>query len=113
MNFSNAAESRRRCLKRNTMKTLSKLLLALLLATCAACTSPAPIPPTPPEPPEPPVPVAVGHFTILEYDTPGQVARIYSGVTSFKEQDFPRAVTFDYNGRLITLTGSYQINETK
>ncbi len=89
---------------------LPSIILCLLLATFTACTSPAPVPPAPPTPPSP---VVVGSFVIREYDVNGNVKRTYKDVSAYRESSFPRSVTFDYGGQLVTLTGSYQISRPK
>ncbi len=92
------------------MKPFLHIILCLVFASCTACTSPAPVPP---QPPTPPAPVVAGHFTIRSYDVNGNVKKTYADVSAYKERSFPRSVTFDYEGQLVTLNGSYQISKPK
>jgi len=100
------------------MKTLKHLFIGCCMiytASCgvmhlSSCSTPAPAPPAPPSPP---APVVVGHYIIREYDVNGNVKRTYTDVAAYKERSFPRSVTFDYNGQIVTLSGSYQISGSK
>lgn len=76
-----------------------KFLLSILCLSLLSCSTPAPEPK-----------VTSGRFVILEFSAPGKVVRSYE-VESFVETEFPRTVTFSFNGRTVTLSGSYQINE--
>ncbi len=77
----------------------------------SSCSNPAPVPP--PRPPTPPAPVVVGHYKIIEFDANGNVKRAYTDVSAYKERSFPRSVTFDYNGQIVTLSASYEIDQEK
>lgn len=76
-----------------------KTILAILCLFLVGCTTPAP---TPIE--------AHGNFTIIEYSMPGTIKQSWR-VTEYRETEFPRTVTFVANGKTITLSGSYQINQ--
>lgn len=71
------------------------LILCLLFSGCS----------TPPEPQE-----TSGKFVIRQFSEAGNVVKSYE-TTSYHETDFPRSVTFNHQGRYITLEGSYQIDE--
>lgn len=89
------------------MKAIHILLLYALLVACQACTTPQPAPPSPPTP----VPVVTGRFTITEFDANGRAIHTWN-VSSFKETQFPRRVSFSDGTTTHTLTGSYQIDQS-
>jgi hypothetical protein len=96
------------------MKTLKHIFIACCMvytASCgivhlASCTAPVPTP----KPPNPPiVQPPSGKYIIMEFDAPGHVKHTWY-VTTFKETNFPRSVTFQTEGRTVTLHGSYEID---
>ncbi len=87
---------------------LPSLILCLLLVACSG-TAPIP-PPSPPKPRPPIIQPSTGRFIILEFDAIGHVKHTWY-VTTFHETDFPRTVTFQADGKTITLRGSYEVDQ--
>lgn len=97
------------------MKTHRSSLIALLSSLLALClvgciSEPPPPPPPAPDPPPVVVDCIQASYIITEYSEAGTVERTWH-VTSYAESEFPRQLTFQYDGRTITLSGSYQIDQ--
>lgn len=111
------------------MKTIYPIFLSLCLFV-AGCVTPAPepvrpVPPVPPvqpvpppappkppkpEPPKPPVVVMpVSSYLITQFDENGASVRTWE-VDSYTEKSFPNRVTFEYDGKTVTVDGSFQID---
>lgn len=97
------------------MKTFISILLAVCLIGCTI-TAPVPppeppvvvVPPTP-EPPKPPVVKPTGSYIITQFDENGVKVHEWE-VDDYTERSFPNRVTFVYDGQVITVDGSFQID---
>lgn len=101
------------------MKTLYSILVCLFIAGCVT-PAPEPVRPVPPVPPVQPVPppappkppvvvMPVSSYLITQFDENGASVRTWE-VDSYTEKSFPNRVTFEYEGKTITVDGSFQID---
>lgn len=78
-----------------------KTLLSILSFILVACSTPTP---------QPPAPAPSGLYLIREFDSKGIAIHSWE-VPTYRETAFPSTVTFDSDGKTITLRGSYQIDK--
>ena len=72
-----------------------KTLLTFFLFVLCSCTTPQPAP--------------LGSYLITQYAPNGTPVQTWHS-TSYTEGDFPGSVSFDVNGKTVTIEGSYQID---
>lgn len=84
------------------MKTFTSILLAVCLV---GCTTTAPV--SPPEPPV--VEKPTGSYIITKFDENGVKVKEWE-VDDYAERSFPNRVTFVYDGQVVTVDGSFQID---
>ena len=73
-----------------------RTILALILLCLCSCASPQPAP--------------FGSYLITRYAPNGTPIETWHA-TSYVEGDFPGSVTFEVNGKPVTVDGSYQIDQ--
>jgi beta-xylosidase len=81
-----------------TMKSLLSILACLLLASCASDVEPYTPAPAPP----------VGSYVITQRGPNGEVMRQYE-TTSYQHNFFPPSVSFDADGKRVTIKGSWDV----
>lgn len=94
------------------MKTLKHLFVGACMIYTSGCglvnlssCAPTPAPK--------PAPVTPSQYIIMEFSPAGTVSRTWQ-VKTYNETQFPRSVSFsDSTGKVITLTGSYEIDEVR
>lgn len=78
-------------------------LTLVIIATLALVSCEAPRPASVTSPP--------GSYTVTKYDADGRAIRSYQ-TERYTHSHFPPSVSFNSGGRLITLTGSWEVRKT-